>query len=223
MAEGRPSHRRLKRLTALAVLGLAVMVFVQIADEVLEGEWRWLDEELLLSLRTPGQLDDPIGPAWVEEVVRDITALGGLGVVVLVTAAVCGYLVLARARAQALLVLVAVAGGAGISTLLKLLFDRARPDLVAHGMHAYQASFPSGHSMVSAVVYLTLGALLARLQSRRREQIYVMSIAAALVVLVGLSRVYLGVHWPSDVAAGWAAGAGWAAICWLAALWVGRS
>ena len=223
MAEGRPSHGRLKRLTALAVLGLAVMAFVQIADEVLEGEWRWLDEQLLLSLRTEGQPDDPIGPPWVEEVVRDLTAFGGLGVVVLVTAAVCGYLVLTRARAQALLVLVAVIGGAGISTLLKQLFDRARPDLVAHGMHAYQASFPSGHSMMAAVVYLTLGALLARLQPHRRQRVYVMSIAAALVVLVGLSRIYLGVHWPSDVAAGWAAGAGWAAICWLAALWAGRS
>ncbi len=223
MAEGRPAHRRLKHLTALAVLGLAVMAFVQIADEVLEGEWRWLDEQLLLSLRTPGQPDDPIGPPWVEETVRDLTALGGLGVVVLVTAAVCGYLLLSRARARALLVLVAVTGGALISTLLKEIFDRARPELVARDVHAYQASFPSGHSMVSAVVYLTLGALLARLQPHRRQQIYIMSVAAAVVVLVGLSRVYLGVHWPSDVAAGWAAGAGWAAICWLAALHVGRS
>jgi len=216
----RLARGRTARLAALALLGLAVMAFVQIADEVLEGEWRWLDEELLLALRTDGQPAEPIGPLWVEELVRDVTALGGLGIVVGMTAAVCGYLVISGKRGQALLVLVAVTGGAGVSTLLKALFDRPRPGLVAHGVEAYQASFPSGHSMMAAVVYLTLGVLLARLQGHRRQQVFIMGAAALVVLAVGLSRIYLGVHWPTDVAAGWAAGVGWAAVCWLAALWL---
>jgi undecaprenyl-diphosphatase len=214
--------REATTLVALALLGLGVMGFIEIAEEVLEGDWRELDESLLLALRTPDALDDPIGPPWLEELVRDFTALGGLGVVSLITAAVCGFLLLARKRRVATFMLVAVAGGAMVSALLKHGFDRPRPDLVAHGMHAYQTSFPSGHSMMSAVVYLTLGALLAGLQSRRSQQVYIMAMAVLVVVLVGISRVYLGVHWPTDVAAGWAAGAAWAAACWLGARWLAR-
>lgn len=213
------ARRQATTVAALILLGLAVTAFVQIADEVLEGEAHRLDETVLLALRAPGQPDDPLGPAWFEELMRDFTAFGGLGVVVFVTVAVCGYLFFAHERGQALFVLVAVAGGALLSMALKAGFDRPRPDLVAHGMQTYQASFPSGHSMMSAVVYLTLGALLARLVNSRRRRVYIMSVAAVLVVTVGVSRVYLGVHWPSDVVAGWAAGMAWSAACWLAALW----
>jgi undecaprenyl-diphosphatase len=207
---------------ALALLGLSVMGFIEVAEDMLEGGWREFDESVLLALRTPGTPDDPIGPPWLEEMVRDFTALGGLGVVTLITAAVCGSLLIARQPAMALYILVAVAGGALMSTFLKLGFDRPRPDLVAHGMHAYQSSFPSGHSMMSAVVYLTLGALLARLQAQRRQRYYLMGVALIVVILVGVSRVYLGVHWPTDVVAGWLAGAAWATSCWLGARALGR-
>ena len=221
-AAGRLRHGGTAAALALMTLGLAVTVFVQVADEVIEGEWHWLDEKLLRALRVPGQPGDPLGPPWFEEMVRDFTAFGGLGPVVFVTLAACGHLVIARRRDQAVLVAAAVAGGALASSLLKAGFDRPRPDLVAHGMAAYQTSFPSGHSMMSAVVYLSLGVLLARLLDRRRRQAYVVGVAAVLVLLVGASRVYLGVHWPSDVLAGWAAGVGWAAACWLAALAIGN-
>lgn len=212
------ARREATAVAVLILLGLAVTAFVEIADEVLEGETRRLDQAVLLAMRTPGQPEDPLGPAWFEEVMRDFTAFGGLGVVVFVTVAVCGYLFFAQERGQALFVLVAVTGGALLSTALKSGFDRPRPDLVAHGMPTYQASFPSGHSMMSAVVYLTLGALLARLVNGRRRRAYIMGVAVVLVVTVGVSRVYLGVHWPSDVVAGWAAGISWAAACWLVAL-----
>ena len=106
-----------------------------------------------------------------------------------------------------------------LSTLFKSAFDRARPDLVAHHAQVYSASFPSCHSMMSAVVYLTLGALLARMHEGRRVKAFFLATAAFITMLVGISRVYLGVHWPTDVLAGWSAGAAWAIACWLAALW----
>jgi undecaprenyl-diphosphatase len=106
---------------------------------------------------------------------------------------------------------------------MKWAYARPRPELVPHGAEVYTASFPSGHSMMSAVVYLTLGALLARTQSSQGAKIYILSVAVILTVLVGTSRVYLGVHWPTDVLAGWALGGLWALICWLAMLWLQAS
>jgi undecaprenyl-diphosphatase len=131
------------------------------------------------------------------------------------TLAVIGYLLLAGKRNAAIAVFVAVAGGQILSTLLKLGFDRVRPDLVPHGSFVYTSSFPSGHSMMAAITYLTLGAMLARVQATIRIKIYLLTVAVFLTVLVGVSRVYLGVHWPTDVAAGWAVGAAWALLCSL--------
>ena len=111
----------------------------------------------------------------------------------------------------------ATISGAVLSSLLKLGFDRPRPDLVPHLTHVYSASFPSGHAMVSAVVYLTLGTLLTRIVSGIWLKIFVMAVAVLLTGLIGLSRLYLGVHWPSDVLAGWAAGAAWALVWWTVA------
>jgi undecaprenyl-diphosphatase len=129
---------------------------------------------------------------------------------------------LARKRGAALLVLASVGGGALLSTLLKLSFERPRPDLVPHAVAVYTASFPSGHAMLSAVTYLTLGTLLARIQPRRRLRAYIVAVAVLLTLLVGTSRVYLGVHWPTDVLAGWCLGAAWAMLCWAVALWLQR-
>ncbi len=120
----------------------------------------------------------------------------------------------------ALFVLASVAGGALISQTMKLAYARPRPDLVPHGAEVFTASFPSGHSMMSAVVYLTLGALLARTQTDRAVKAYILAVAVLLTVLVGVSRVYLGVHWPTDVLAGWALGGVWALICLLVMLWL---
>jgi undecaprenyl-diphosphatase len=115
-----------------------------------------------------------------------------------------------------------VVSGTVASTLLKLGFDRPRPDLVAHLAHAQSSSFPSGHAMLSAVTYLTLGVLLARVHKKRRTKIIVMTYAITLTLLIGSSRVYLGVHWPTDVLAGWALGAAWAGLWWLLAWWLQR-
>ena len=207
-------------LLSIGAIGGLIWAFVSIAEEVMEGETRKWDEMLLLGLRDSADPSKPWGPLWVQEMARDFTALGGIAVLVLVTAAAIGYLLLVRKNHSALVVLLAVAGGQLCSTLLKMGFDRARPDLVPHGSFVTTASFPSGHAMMSAVTYLTLGALLASVHSPMRVKGYLLALALVLTLLVGLSRIYLGVHWPTDVAAGWAVGAAWALLSSLAMRWL---
>jgi len=213
---------RIERVTLLTVIAAAaaLLAFAKLADAVGEGGTRAFDERILLALRTPGNLADPIGPKWVEEMMRDFTALGSTGVLILVVLAVGGFLVMTRKGFAALTVLIAVSSGVLLSQTMKWAYARPRPELVPHGAEVYTASFPSGHSMMSAVVYLTLGALLARTQSSQSTKVYILAVAVILTVLVGVSRVYLGVHWPTDVLAGWVLGGVWALACWLAMLWL---
>jgi undecaprenyl-diphosphatase len=210
----------LRPLIGILLLGAAAWVFIEIADEVVEGEAIPFDETLLLAFRTTADPATPLGPLWLQEAIRDITALGGYTVLSIVTAATAAYLWLARQGRLALFILAAAAGAIICVTLLKLGFDRPRPDLVPHIMTAETPSFPSGHSTAAAAVYLMLGALLARVQRRRRLRLFFVALAATITVLVGLSRIYLGVHWPSDVVAGWTLGGGWAVACWLIATWL---
>lgn len=207
----------------LVVLGVVLLIvigtwgFIKLADEVREGDTQTFDDWAVRSMRRADDPTRPIGPPWLAEVGRDLTALGGVSVLVLVTAGVAGYLLMAGKRHAMWLVLIATLGGLLISTILKYSFDRARPELVPHLSQVYTSSFPSGHSMLSAVVYLTLGSLLTRLVERRLLKIYFLTLAILVTFLVGISRVYMGVHYPTDVLAGWAAGLVWALICWLAA------
>ena len=207
-------------LVLMVLCASALWAFAEVADAMMEGEIHEFDRRLLLAFRNPADLADPIGPAWFEEMMRDFTALGGTAVLTCITLGVIGYLLLARKRHVALLVVFSVGGGILISHLLKWGFDRSRPDLVSHISQVYTQSFPSGHAMLSAVVYLTLGALLARTRTEPRVKIYLLSVAVIATVLVGISRVYLGVHWPSDVMAGWSIGAGWALVWWMVMLWM---
>jgi undecaprenyl-diphosphatase len=208
-------------LIPILVLAAVAWGFIELADEVAEGETRAVDEAIILAFRVPGDPADPIGPPWAEEAMRDITALGSAPGLVIAVLAVVGFLALAQAWRLALFTLAASAGGLLVSSLLKYTIDRPRPDLVPHGNIIYTSSFPSGHSMMSAVIYLTLAALVVRLMERKQLKGYAFGVALVLTLLVGVSRVYLGVHWPSDVLAGWAAGAAWALGCWLIARWVG--
>ncbi|MBL28367.1 MAG: phosphoesterase [Rhodospirillaceae bacterium] len=209
-------------IIGLMLLGAAVLAFGNIAEETLEGDTHAFDRTVLLALRSATDLADPIGPSWVEEMARDITSLGSMAVLTMVSLVVIGYLALHGRRRAGFLILVSVGGGMLLSTGLKLLFGRSRPDLVPHGMEVYTASFPSGHAMLSAVTYLTLGALLARVQPSRRAKVYPLTVAVFLTLMVGMSRIYLGVHWPTDVLAGWSVGAAWALFCWLVALFIQR-
>ena len=206
-------------IAVLLGIGLPLLAFIGIAEEVCEGEARGFDESLLLALRT-GDPADPIGPRWFETSVMDISALGGFAVLALVTLLAIGYLLAVKRWGSALLLLVATLGGTAISEGLKMGFNRPRPDLVAHIVETTSMSFPSGHAMLSAVTYLTLGALIARAQEQRRLRGYVLGAAILLTLLIGASRVYLGVHWPTDVLAGWCLGAAWALLCWAVSTWL---
>ena len=212
----------LTTLILIAVIGGGSWGFIELADEVLEGESEDFDRAVLLSMRNSEDITDPLGPVWLEEIGRDITALGGNAILIFLTLSIAGFLALMKQKWVALFLVCAVASGMLMSSGLKLFFDRPRPDLVPHGSHVYTRSFPSGHSALSAVTYLTLGALLARVQQRRRLKAYILLQALFITIAVGTSRVYLGVHWPTDVLAGWTIGATWAAICWMIFRWFQR-
>lgn len=207
-------------LATVFLLAGGAWAFIELAEEVMQGDTHAFDMLVLLALRNPADFSDPVGPKWVEELGRDITALGGMAVLMLLTFAVIGFLLLDHKRRTALLVAVAVGSGIFLSLLLKQGFDRPRPDLVPHESYAYTASFPSGHAMLSAVTYLTLAALLCRVQKRLRIKLYLLTLATLLTVLVGISRIYMGVHWPTDVLAGWTAGALWTLVCWQFGRWL---
>lgn len=211
----------LSSLFVFAIVVAGVWALAELADEVIEGSTRNLDRDILLLLRA-GTVDDPVGPDWVHEVMRDLTALGGIAVLTLTTVAVIGYFALQREYASMLYVIVTVGGGLLVSSAAKEAFDRPRPDLVPYGSLVHTASFPSGHSMMAAVAYLTLGVLVARTLSRTRLKVYVLMLAVIATLLVGISRVYLGVHWPTDVVAGWLAGVVWASVCMLGARYLAR-
>ena len=209
-------------LVALLTVSTLGYGFFALAQEVGEGSTEALDRKILLSLRNPADLSDPIGPRWLEETMRDITGLGSVFTIVFLTGAVAAYLALSGKLRIGAFVVGAVGGGVVVSTVLKLFYHRPRPDLVPHGMEVFTASFPSGHAMMSAIAYLTLATLLARIDPRRRVKALVLFLGVSMTVLVGVSRVYLGVHWPSDVLAGWCVGAAWAALCWFVALQLQR-
>ncbi|ANP48043.1 hypothetical protein ATE48_11595 [Candidatus Viadribacter manganicus] len=212
------ARREIVPIAIFLGVALPLFAFMEIADEVGEGEARWFDESILLALRTADPAD-PIGPRWVETSVMDITTLGGFAVLALVTFMATGYLLVLKRWSDALTLLFATIGGTLISEGLKVGFNRPRPDLVAHVVETTSMSFPSGHAMLSAVTYLTLGALIARTQEKRWLRGYVLGGAILVTLLIGLTRVYLGVHWPTDVLAGWCLGAAWALLCWVAATW----
>jgi undecaprenyl-diphosphatase len=213
---------RLEPLTLMAVALPAAVVlgFATLGRAVGAGSTRAFDEAILLAMRTPGRPADPVGPLWFQEMVRDFTALGSTGVLTFMVLAIAGFLAMTRKGHAALFVLLSVGGGVLISETMKWFYERARPDVVPHHTEVYSASFPSGHSMMSAVVYLTLGALVARTQANRGVKGYILTLAVVLAVLVGLSRIYLGVHWPTDVLAGWALGGAWALVCWFVMMWL---
>ncbi len=197
----------LRILLIVGIVLVGVWGFVELSEMVSAGQTTRIDTAILMALRNPADPAEPIGPPQLAEMMRDITALGGVAVLAILSLGVAGYLVLLHRYDLVVLVIVAVGGAVVLNYFLKLGFDRPRPELVPHLTTAYQTSFPSGHSMSSAATYLILGAMLARVQPRLRLKAYFLGLAIFIMVLVGFSRVYLGVHWPTDVLAGWAAGA----------------
>ncbi len=196
------------------VFVIAIGIFLNLVDGAREGDYLELEQRIMAALREAGQ---PWGPEWMAEGMRDITALGSAVVLTSLTLLILGYLWLTRRHRIALLVAAAIAGGQGLNVGLKQLVARERPEATLHLVEVRSPSFPSGHSMAASIFYLTVGALLARTASRRSEKVYLMACAILLTVAVGVSRVYLGVHYPTDVLAAWCAGTAWALACWFVA------
>jgi len=206
-----PSRKLPYVFAGLAAALLAL--FGMVADEVIEGDTVVFDEAVTAFFRENGNLNDPWGPTWLEEAMRDVTALGSftiLGFVVIVTVL---FLSLSGKGRTAVFVTLSVIGGTIASTGLKMLFDRPRPDVEA-ATRVFTASFPSGHATVSAVVYLTLGLLLSEASVDRRLKAFFVVLGVFITATVGISRIYLGVHYPTDVIAGWSLGLAWALACW---------
>jgi undecaprenyl-diphosphatase len=202
---------------ASRMMGIGAVAFIAFSGVVMDGGTRALDGRVLLAMRVPEDPNDPADPAWVAELFRGFTALGGVGILSLLTFSATRYLWLRRMRDAAPLLVVAVVGGLVLSSALKAGFDLPRPDFVSHGSHIYMSGFPSRHSMLAAVVFLTIGGMLAAVHRQRRVQAHIPGWCVLVTLLVGRSRVYLGVRWASDVVAGWFAGA---AACWLLARWL---
>lgn len=198
----------------LAAAG-AVWAFLNIGSEVLEGDTAAIDRRLLLMLREPGRPADPIGPRGFEESMRDMTALGGFTFLTLLAVTATLALALHGKTKRAVIFAVTVLAADVSSEVLKHAYHRPRPDLVPHGSYVYSASFPSGHSTMAAATFLTLATIVASLEPRRATKALCYAMALGLMIMVGFSRVYLGVHWPSDVLAGWSLGAGWALLAWI--------
>jgi undecaprenyl-diphosphatase len=206
-------------LIILALVTGGIWVFLWLANMVDAGTIEAFDERVLLAFREPDDLTELRGPEWFEIVMRDITALGGVVVLSIVTLTVVGHMLLTRRRRTALFVAVAVSSGALLTFWLKEAFGRERPALVPDIALVPGAAFPSGHTMMATVTYLTLAALLGGTEKRRRVRMFLIGTATLLSILIGISRVYLAVHWPTDVMAGWAAGSVWALLGWVVLRW----
>lgn len=213
---------------ALALFAVSlVLLGVHLADELIEGEAFSFDTRLLLALRVPGHPQTPIGPPWLLQSAVDISALGGYTLMWLFGVAGLAWLLMLHKRSEAAGVAASLIGSSLIDGWLKHWIARPRPELVPHLVQVTNASFPSGHAMVSSAVYLTLALMLAEGVEvdgwrGRAARVAVVAFFSALAVLIGMSRVYLGVHWPSDVLAGWCFGTAWALVVWMVDRWLGR-
>lgn len=207
-------------LAALLVVTLGVMTFIEVADDMTEADGQAFDEAVLHWMQPAA--GDPRGPWWLHEAAADLTSLGGISVLTLFALIALTFLLIQRKRLSAALLVIGLTGGVALSEGLKALFERARPPAAFQAVETLNASFPSGHALLSTVFYLTLGVMLTRAFPKRRLKAFVLGAAILIALLIGLTRVYLGAHWASDVMAGWCAGAAWAMALWLVAYAVQR-
>jgi undecaprenyl-diphosphatase len=204
-----------KALAIVAIVAAGVWALLSLGGEVREGETGAFDSRIILALRVAGHPHTPVGPAWLGDVMRDVTALGGTTMVVLATSLAVAALVFHHHWRRGLVLALVMVFAQTCDELLKGFYGRVRPDFAPVGAYVYAQSFPSGHSTASAALWLSLAMIAASFESRRRAKVAWFAFAGIVILGVGASRVYLGVHWPTDVVAGWMLGACWALAGWL--------
>lgn len=219
----RVARTEIAAVVALLVLALGALSFIEVADDMREADGQAFDQAVLHAVRPyaedPGR---PWGPWWLHEAAADITSLGGISVLTLFALFALGFLLIQGKRLSALLLVFGLASGVALSEGLKALFERERPPLAFQAVETLNASFPSGHALLSTVFYLTLGVMLTRAFPKKRLKAYVLGVGVLIALLIGLTRIYLGAHWASDVFAGWSVGAAWAMVLWLIAYAIER-
>lgn len=214
ISAARPPWKRTEKFGVLVMLA-GLVVFATLTAMLAVPETQQFDEEMVRNLRRLDDPSRPIGPAWFQELARDFTALGGYGVLVTITVLITTFLHLERRPARGHFVLAVIVSAYLLSMILKQLIGRPRPEIVPWLSHFHSPSFPSAHSMMSAVTYLSLGLMLSDLSSRRAVKVFVVVAPLTVSAFVSFSRVYMGVHYPTDVIAGWSLGMSWALVCWL--------
>lgn len=211
----RIARTEIAAVSALFVVALGVMTFIEVADDMTEADGQAFDQAVLMWVQPVA--GEPRGPWWLHEAAADLTSLGGISVLTMFAIVAFAFLLIQRKRLSALLLVVGLAGGVALSEGLKALFERERPPVEYQAVETLNASFPSGHALLSTVFYLTLGVMLTRAFPQRRLKAFVLGAAMLVALLIGLTRIYLGAHWASDVFAGWSVGAAWAMVLWLVA------
>lgn len=211
-ARKRPSDR-----TGLAIIAGGLAAFLLLTSLVESGILTNFDTALLRAFRNPTDPALPLGPHWLERAMTDITTLGGTVVLTLTTLFAFIVLLILHQRKSACLLLCTIFGGFLVNRALKAIIARPRPDVVPHLVEISSLSFPSGHAMMAMIAWLTIGTLLAQQTASAVLKRYIFVFAVFLSVLIGVSRLYLGVHWPSDIVAGWTLGGTWVVAMWLVA------
>ncbi len=207
-------------LGALAIVTLGIMTFVEIADDMTEADGQAFDQMVLHWMQPVAGA--PRGPWWLHEAAADLTSLGGISVLTLFALVALVFLLILRKRLSAFLLVVGLAGGVALSEGLKAMFERQRPPAAYQAVETLNASFPSGHALLSTAFYLTVAVLLTRAFPKKRVKAWVLGVGITFALIVGMTRVYLGAHWASDVMGGWCIGAAWAMALWLVSYAVER-
>jgi undecaprenyl-diphosphatase len=218
----RIARTEIAALSALFVVTAGITIFADLAEDMREGDGQAFDQSILSAMRPHADLSDAWGPWWLEEAAADLTSLGGIAVLTLFATIVILFLFLQRKHLSALLLLVGLGGGVVLSEGLKSVFERDRPPQIYQAVDTINASFPSGHALLSAVFYLSIAVMLTRAFPERRFKAYVLGVGVALTLIVGMTRIYLGAHWATDVFAGWSVGAAWAMTLWLVSYGIAR-
>jgi undecaprenyl-diphosphatase len=204
-----------RTLVAIMLIAAGLLAFLRLGDAVRAGRTLDLDRRIILALRDSANPGQPRGSFWTRNILHDLTALGGVGVLTLTVAVAVIFLWVNRRRRHAAVLLGTVTAATVIGEMIKSAYNRSRPDLVAYGDYFSESSFPSGHSNIATVVWMTLALIVASLERTRIGKATAFVAGGFISLTAGASRVYFAVHWPSDVVGGWILGSGWALMAWI--------